>query len=263
MVKNTKQKRKSPVRHRVKSHTRKNVLVRPYVRGHGNKNQKTFISKRKIEQKQFSKILPVPMKDIKADQFLLVPHGPSTDGKDWREGLMQATSWSGVQRNVEILKEKGYKSGKILAPFSEQEGRDVGFRVISSWGKQPPKSKTKGFQYPVDKKILSDELKEHPRKKAKLVWMSPETYLKQLVSPSSDFKNADECPSHIGYNRTVIDKYKHDIFKLGEVKLPPLRLFKSGKGENWFRKGDRHRAKAAYLATVKKVPVVVIEPRRN
>jgi hypothetical protein len=258
-----KKKRKSPIRHKVNNHVRSGTRVNSYLRGQGTKKQNPFSQKRKVEQKQFTKILTIPMKDIKADQFLLVPHGPSTYGKDWREGLMQATSWSGVQRNVEILKEKGYKSGKILAPFSEQEGRDVGFRVISSWGKQPPKPKTKGFQYPVDKKILADELKKHPRKITKLVWMSPETYLKQLPSPDPSYTNAEECPSNEGYNRQTIDKHKHDIFKLGKVKLPPLRLFKSSIGKNWFREGDRHRAKAAYLSTVKKVPVVVIELRRN
>ena len=255
-------KRQSPIKHRVRTYARKGNLIESYIRGSGTRKPRKKLYSKVDEKQQLAKIVLKKPKDLVKNEYLILPNGPAKDGTDWREGMSMASSWSGVQARIEELKKRGWDGGKVLAEIKgQEEDKDKGFRIISSWGKQPPESKIKGFQYPVNRQVIAEELKKHPRKKTKLVWMSPETYLKQMPSPDIRYTNADDCPSYEGYNKELVTKYQRDIFKsvnTKNIKLPPLRLFR-GKYKNEGRQHDRHRAKGAYLATVKKVPVIIIE----
>lgn len=252
--------RKHPVRHRVRSHVRDGKLVSSYMRGSGTKTYS-----KKFEKEQLAKVILNVPEGVVKNEYLILPNGPSKDGTDWRKGMSMASSWSGTQARISDLKKRGWDGGKILAPIIEQEDESSkGFRVIGSWGKQPKVDRRKEFHYPVNRELMRHYLRPESKKRKKLVWVSPENYLKKLPSPSPYYDNADNCPVHVlgseprGYNKETIKKYQSDIFKLGKVKLPPLRLIKTKDG-NSFAMHDRYRAKAAYLSAVKKVPVIVIE----
>jgi hypothetical protein len=103
----------------------------------GKTSKKASPMTRRISHARYKaseKHLTIPLEKVSTKAFLIIPHGPSRKGEDWRKGVMQVTSLSAVDRSIGLLKKRGWDSGRILAPMAHQEGRETGFIVIGEWG---------------------------------------------------------------------------------------------------------------------------------
>jgi len=249
--------RKSPVRHVVRAHRRRHGVVSSFVRGRG---QRRALLANPVCS--LARIRTVPMEEVATTEYLLIPNGDSKSGENWRNGVMQASSFAGVKRNVSILKAKGWMSGRILAPHAAQEERMKGFVVIGHWGRVST-ARSHVTKYTLDKDILQDEMNWRRGKKV-VKWMSPEEFLKQCLSPDSHYANAYDCPGVVidgkcAFNRAKIDAYIAMIAK--DEAMPPLIIDRTAKvlEHKYVGHDGRHRAKAAWFMGVKRVPVLVIE----
>jgi hypothetical protein len=122
--------------------------------------------------------------------------------------------------------------------------------------------------YNYDKDLIKYHLKflgETEKKRTRLVMMSPSTFLKQCPTPEifkndQKYKNANDCPIDRGYNKEKIDFYKAKLLR--KEPLDVLELDNTRKKQinsKWAGHDGRHRAKAAHLLTIKRIPVLVTD----
>lgn len=224
-----------------------------------------------LEKKMLNRVQTTDMKTLQNNpnpkQYLIIPSGPSKTGEDWRAGMMEATSLEGAKRNIEILKSKGYCGGKILAPKDKQEGHKIGWVVIGKFGREWKDPNAWNGKYNIDKSLINDwlRLENTSKTKATLKFMHPSTFLKQCPTPEifkgeQKYKNADECPSQVGYNEQLVRAYQRQIYSNTQI-VPPHLDKRKGTFKKWVGHDGRHRAKAAYLSGLKRIPVVILEDR--
>jgi hypothetical protein len=109
-------------------------------------------------------------------------------------------------------------------------------------------------RFKLDKDYLNPELAKQVK------WMSPKKFLEQTPSPDifgeGGYKNAYETPMGVpGYNQDKVAAYRKQL-KGGEAMAPLELDFRNQKGE-WPGHDGRHRAKAAALEGVNRVPVFI------
>ena len=107
-------------------------------------------------------------------------------------------------------------------------------------------------------KLDKDYLNPETAKQVK--WMSPKKFLEQTPTPDyfgeGGYKNAYETPMGVpGYNQDKVAAYRKQL-KAGEAMAPLELDFRNMKGE-WPGHDGRHRAKAAALEGVNRVPVFI------
>ena len=153
-------------------------------------------------------------------------------------------------------------SKKRIRPLSHRHPSTQTYQQGVAHLNVPRRINNSHLQYPIDSVYSNPNLYVDNRtgKNLKIVWMSPEKFLKQCTSPNYFNKDSNEnaFTAKEGYNREIVDNYKK-IMQTHSEDIPALLLDYTDKGRSGLpAHNGRHRAKAALELGIKKVPVVEV-----
>lgn len=154
------------------------------------------------------------------------------------------------------------KNGTIVKDYIRGKGIKINIT-------NPNIHKTLTYNYDKELMDIYLPLENTSTKSGKLIFMSPKQFLEKCPTTNifdsneeRKYKNAYVTPLNDGYNKTKVETYIKKLKSGEQIDVPHLDYRKNPFLKNWAGHDGRHRAKAALILGIKKIPVIILEDKK-